>query len=200
MATNPRVPHQQRAIETKDKILEVAIRCFSELGYHGANTKVIAHAAGVSIGSLYSYYPDKQTILIEAARYYFERFGEIVDSRSELISKYFMDRRAIVTGAIQSLLEAHEGCEVFHDMIHGLAPSMPGIRALVDEHEARIVERVRATLATAGPRKDPSALEASSVVLAAAIQGAVDRIAKEDGERREMVESLVELVCRFAFG
>ena len=44
-------------------ILEASAHVFSEYGYEKASTNKIAKKAGVSIGSLYQYFPDKDAII-----------------------------------------------------------------------------------------------------------------------------------------
>jgi AcrR family transcriptional regulator len=56
-------PRQGRSINTVDAILEAAARLLERDGFAGFNTNVIAALAGVSTGSLYQYYPDKEAIL-----------------------------------------------------------------------------------------------------------------------------------------
>ncbi len=55
-------PVQQRAKITADAILEAAEKIMLEEGYEQANTNRIAEVAGVSIGSLYQYFQDKEAI------------------------------------------------------------------------------------------------------------------------------------------
>ena len=55
-------PIQQRAKVTADSILEAAEKIMITKGYEQANTNRIAEVAGVSIGSLYQYFPDKESI------------------------------------------------------------------------------------------------------------------------------------------
>ncbi len=55
-------PVQQRAKVTADSILEAAEKIMLTEGYERANTNRIAEVAGVSIGSLYQYFPDKEAI------------------------------------------------------------------------------------------------------------------------------------------
>jgi AcrR family transcriptional regulator len=57
-----RMPSQQRARATVDAILQAARSVFAERGYAGATTNHIANAAGVSVGSLYQYFPRKEAI------------------------------------------------------------------------------------------------------------------------------------------
>ncbi|WP_433170525.1 TetR/AcrR family transcriptional regulator [Actinoallomurus sp. CA-150999] len=60
-------PGQQRAIETRQRLLDAAARVFSQYGYAAGTTNRIAEAAGHSIGSLYQYFPNKDAILVELA-------------------------------------------------------------------------------------------------------------------------------------
>ena len=48
-----------------DAILQAAAEVFAELGYARATTNKIARRAGVSVGSLYQYFPTKDSLLLE---------------------------------------------------------------------------------------------------------------------------------------
>ncbi len=56
-------PRQQRSIQMVEAIEQAAAEVFAELGYAGATTNKIAERAGVSVGSLYQYFPDKDSLL-----------------------------------------------------------------------------------------------------------------------------------------
>jgi AcrR family transcriptional regulator len=56
---------QARSRFTVDAICQAAVQVFSDRGYDGATTDLIAERAGVSVGTLYQYFPNKQAILIE---------------------------------------------------------------------------------------------------------------------------------------
>ncbi|GGM74865.1 putative transcriptional regulator, TetR family protein [Lentzea pudingi] len=60
-----RKPRQVRAELTRDRILTAAAHVFSEHGYAAGTTNRIAERARVSIGSLYQYFPNKDSILAE---------------------------------------------------------------------------------------------------------------------------------------
>ncbi len=60
-------PLQQRSRLTVQAILEAAIQVFDEHGYAAGTTARIAQRAGVSIGSLYQYFPNKDSILTALA-------------------------------------------------------------------------------------------------------------------------------------
>ncbi|GAA5115495.1 helix-turn-helix domain-containing protein [Haloechinothrix salitolerans] len=66
MAGPRKTPSQQRSRFTYDTILEAAARVFDRDGL-AATTNRIAEVAGVSVGSLYQYFPNKHSILHELA-------------------------------------------------------------------------------------------------------------------------------------
>jgi len=57
-------PVQARSKKTVEIILDAAARVFAEKGFSGGTTNHIALRAGVSIGSLYQYFPNKDSILV----------------------------------------------------------------------------------------------------------------------------------------
>jgi AcrR family transcriptional regulator len=63
-----RSPKQARARATCEAILEAASQILERDGADGFNTNAVAERAGVSIGTLYQYFPDKTAILLAAAQ------------------------------------------------------------------------------------------------------------------------------------
>ncbi len=63
-----KTPKQARSHATVDAIVEAAAQVFERVGYASGSTNHIAERAGVSIGSLYQYFPNKDAILVELAR------------------------------------------------------------------------------------------------------------------------------------
>lgn len=72
-----RKPRQARSQERVNRILDVAEKLFVEEGYAATTTNAIATQAGVSIGSLYQFFPDKAAILQALAL----RYGELLHQR-----------------------------------------------------------------------------------------------------------------------
>src|SRR5579863_5651676 len=61
-------PTQRRARETVEVIFEAAARILERDGRAAFNTNAVAELAGVSVGTLYHYFPGKDAILIAMAR------------------------------------------------------------------------------------------------------------------------------------
>lgn len=101
---------QERSRETVAAILEAAAQVFERQGFRAATTEAIAERAGVSIGSLYQYWPDKAALAVALM----ERHGNACLER--------------LAPALQALADASVALE---PRVHAL------VRALVDVHHER---------------------------------------------------------------
>src|SRR5215472_5942955 len=63
-----RTPRQSRAQDTVQVILEATARILQREGRAALNTNYIAECAGISVGTLYQYFPNKEAILVTMAR------------------------------------------------------------------------------------------------------------------------------------
>ena len=68
----PADPKQARRKQTKEKIVQAAIKLFQERGYEKTTSNDISAAAGVSVGSFYVYFTDKRQLLLTI----FDRLGD----------------------------------------------------------------------------------------------------------------------------
>ncbi len=79
--TAPRkLPSQARSTELVGAILEAAIRVLEREGAQRFTTVRVAEQAGVSVGSLYQYFPNKQAILFRLQLDEWERTGAMLDA------------------------------------------------------------------------------------------------------------------------
>lgn len=82
--TTPRKrPRQNRSRATVDAILEATAQVLVEDGYDKTSTNRVAERAGVSIGSLYQYFPGKEALV-----------GELVDRYSGRVLELTLGRLA----------------------------------------------------------------------------------------------------------
>lgn len=63
-----RIPQRTGSRETVDVIFEATARILASDGRAGLNTNRIAEVAGISVGGLYGYFPNKNAILLAMAR------------------------------------------------------------------------------------------------------------------------------------
>lgn len=75
-------PLQSRSRATVEAVLSAAAHILEERGLSGFNTNVVAERAGVSIGSLYQYFPSKDSILVslleQSLTTFFEDFSQAI--------------------------------------------------------------------------------------------------------------------------
>jgi AcrR family transcriptional regulator len=115
-----RAPQQKRSIEKKEKIVEAAYRIFMEKGYFGTNTIDIAKEAGLSTGSVYSYFVDKKDILLVCLNRFGNNLTEEICVEIEGLSKG-EDIVTIVKNILHILAISHE-CQtrLYHDEVMSL--------------------------------------------------------------------------------
>jgi AcrR family transcriptional regulator len=99
-------PLQERSRQTVGAILHAATRVFSDLGYANTSTNHIAEQAGVSIGSLYQYFPSKDAILLALAEQHVENaFAAVLE---EVREKRAAPPRELLRALVDALLRAHQ--------------------------------------------------------------------------------------------
>jgi len=73
-----RKPSQQRSRETVDVVFEAAMRELQRGDPTTVNVNRVAETAGVSIGSIYQYFPSKETLLSSLIAHYMRRRFEAI--------------------------------------------------------------------------------------------------------------------------
>ncbi|MGA3090387.1 MAG: TetR/AcrR family transcriptional regulator [Terriglobales bacterium] len=100
-----RLPKQRRAHQTVEVILDAVVRVLKREGFHAITTNRVAEVAGVSIGSVYQYFPDKSAIY--AALH--QRHIEEID---RLFERKFVEHAAsplddLVAAVVEAMIDAH---------------------------------------------------------------------------------------------
>src|SRR5262245_35498734 len=81
--TKPRkIASQERSRATVDALVEATARILIREGFDKASTNRIAEVAGVSVGSLYQYFPSKEALVVAVAERHHQEIMQTV--RGEL--------------------------------------------------------------------------------------------------------------------
>ncbi len=130
---------QHRAVETRDRILDAAARVFSRHGYSAGTTNRIATEAGLSIGSLYQYFPNKDAILVELVRHHVdEGFHAVTTSLTSVDhadggNAEGPDRtRRLLAAAVDAAIANHVDDPALHQVLFEESPRPPEL--LVELH------------------------------------------------------------------
>ena len=73
-------PVQARSAATVDAILEACIQVLLRVGKEKLTTTLVAHRAGVSVGTLYQYFPNKRSLLQAVLRAHLTRVTEALEA------------------------------------------------------------------------------------------------------------------------
>jgi AcrR family transcriptional regulator len=82
-ASERRTPRQQRSRELVERVLDTAERLLADDAAASLSTTRIAKTAGVSVGSLYQYFPDTKAIVAALARRHMDGFEVLMESAVE---------------------------------------------------------------------------------------------------------------------
>ncbi len=79
-------PRQQRSKQMVQDILQAAAETFARLGYARTTTNRIAARAGVSVGSLYQYFPHKDSLLMRLLTGHHAEVHQVIDRALEQLA------------------------------------------------------------------------------------------------------------------
>jgi len=103
-----RRPRQARARETVTAILQAAIELAAEHGYDRVTTNAIADRAGVSIGSLYQYFPNKDAILVSLFEQHRREVRDVVESAMRRLEDPAIPFQQAMRSFFRDQLAAHD--------------------------------------------------------------------------------------------
>ena len=78
-STPRRQPKQRRSQETVEAVLQAVVKILKRDGVDAVNTNRIAEVAGVSVGSVYQYFPDKRAIFLALHDRHADEIGRVID-------------------------------------------------------------------------------------------------------------------------
>lgn len=120
-----RQPQQLRSRLTVEAVLEAVPRVVQRYGAQAVTTNRIAEIAGVSIGSLYQYFPDKRAIYTALH----ERHVEEVRKRIEQAQAERDSVRTFAHALVEGLADVHASSAQVHQLVAAALPdSSEGFR------------------------------------------------------------------------
>jgi AcrR family transcriptional regulator len=115
-----RRPKQRRARQTVDAVLDSVVRILKREGVDAVTTNRIAEVAGVSIGSVYQYFPDKRAIFVALHQRHVDQIDRIVEST--LVDHAASSLDDFVRAMIEAMVEAHTADPEIHELLMSQVP------------------------------------------------------------------------------
>ncbi|WP_280304437.1 TetR/AcrR family transcriptional regulator [Nocardia neocaledoniensis] len=142
MSDRPRkAPRQRRSRETVEVLLEAAAQVFAREGA-AATTNRIAERAGVSIGTLYQYFPNKQAMLRMLGERHVAEAGARLD---EVCARLRRDQPAFddtLRAILETVVDLHRERPALHALLHRVGTSLPGEIAAMRAFEDHLVAEI----------------------------------------------------------
>ena len=108
-------PAQKRSLETVNAILEATARVLKRDGYDRMSTNKVALAAGVSIGSLYQYFPSKEALAAALMERHVDAMRSLFEEEAQRLATAPLE--VAVRAVILRMIEAHEIDPVLHPIL-----------------------------------------------------------------------------------
>ena len=200
--TRPRKePRQERARVTVDAILSATARLLVKEGYDRASTNRIALAAGVSVGSLYQYFPSKEALV-----------AALIERHSADMVQYLEDRAAklppdtplrdVVREVVRAMIEAHRVDPKLHRVLMEQVPRVGALKRLTELDE-RALLLIRAYLETRRAEIRPKNLKLAAFLMATLVEAVSHGAVLMHPEYLvdvDLVEETTDVICRYLLG
>lgn len=197
-ATSRKAPRQARSQATVTAILEATIRILEREGLEALTTTRVAEIAGVSVGTLYQYFENRDAILDALQDREFERalalMGDVLSS-----ANLAQNPRETVRAVVRGLGALYASAPALHRVltVEGLKMVAP---ERVEAFDLRVVAIIRHFLSASGARVRRDNVEAASFVIFQAVRavmlaGLLERPPGVD--EKVLGDELTDLVLRY---
>jgi len=193
---NPRkIASQKRSRATVDALLEATARILIKDGYDRASTNKIAAVAGVSIGSLYQYFPSKEALVAAVAERHTQELLQV--GRDTLLEAAAKPIAVAAREIVRAGVDAHRVDPRLHRV---LAEEIPhtGHLAGINSVERHSFEHFRAYLGAHRDEIDVGDLDLAAFILVTALEALTHSLVlrRPDFLTDDKVEAFIDEVTR----
>ncbi|MFF7339331.1 TetR family transcriptional regulator [Streptomyces sp. NPDC008163] len=165
------------------QLLKAAADVFGATGYTAASTNAIAREAGVSPGTLYQFFPNKEAIAVELGDHLLTRWRETYGA-AFLADHLELPLDRMLDATLDPLIEFNCANPAFTVLMHG--SEIPGM--VTKDHDAvhvTMLGRVETILAGYLPDKPPAEVTRIATMIFHIFKSGLDVIMAHEGEERE---------------
>jgi AcrR family transcriptional regulator len=195
--TPRKTPRQERAKSTVDAILTAAAHILVEVGYERANVNDVARRAGVSIGSLYQYYPSKEALMGAVVRRHTDEMTAIFErAMPEMAS---LPLASAVREAVSRALAAFAYAPALRRVVVREAPKLAP-STLTPDWDAMIELAFCEFLKFHADRVRRKDIDVAARIVRVAVEAVASDFAVRDPEmlaEQHIVDEVVDLVARY---
>ena len=119
-----RRPTQRRAVETVEAVLDATVRLLKRGGTNGITTNRIAEVAGVSIGSLYQYFPNRGAIFNALHQRHIDQIDRMI--QNTVVEHAGASLKDLMRAIIEAMVQSHAGDPALPELLSREVPHRAG--------------------------------------------------------------------------
>lgn len=183
-----RAPQQRRSRERVEQILDATKKIIAEKGSARLKIIDIADVAGITVGSIYQYFPNKNAIVHALGEKYLDEFHSLVEERLSTQPRTSGEMADIIDGLVEDIYRMSLADPAIRDIWMGVAADKSLLemsRIDGERNVAALVDAARALVADAELERLPVSMLLMFQFADTAIRVALDR---PEAEGRTVVE------------
>jgi len=190
---------QKRSQATVEILLDATARVLTREGYDRASTNRIAAAAGVSVGSLYQYFPNKEALVATlVARHNREMLQLLRDALERVASR---DLATTMRELVRATVDAHLVDPALHRIFAEQVPRM-GQLAKIEALQREAFLLIRAYLEERRDEISVRDLDSATSICVTTVEALVhefviDRPEAPEVERERFIEEVTRLIVGY---
>jgi AcrR family transcriptional regulator len=119
-----RRPTQRRAVETVEAVLDATVRLLKRSGSGSITTNKIAELAGVSIGSLYQYFPNRGAIFQALHERHIDQIDRMI--QDIVVEHAGAPLKDLIRAIIEAMVKSHAVDPALHELLMKEVPHRAG--------------------------------------------------------------------------
>lgn len=195
-----KTPAQARAWATVNAILDAAAHIFAREGFAAFSTNRVAEKAGVSIGSLYQYFPNKGALIAALSKRHAE------DIEAALMAASADTGRTPLKQLVRRMIESNVAAHLIDPALHAaLSDHLPDQGALDWRRtfESRMRTRVRGVLEAYKRELRVKDLDLATYIVMRSVEACVHEACRQrpaDMQSGALTDAVSDLVLSYLWG
>lgn len=191
-----RKPLQDRSIARASQIMDVTAELMEKVGFNDLTTILIAKELGISVGSLYHYFPNKQSILRAIAKNWLQEWALLLDKIDALPLEQ-MSIESLVDTLLESFVALYREQRGILPLVQAMF-SVPELKDLDLEHDELVISRMSRVFTRVGLKKSKNELSRIARAYLEMTHALLLVVSAQHGLRsKRTLEDLRYLTCSF---
>ncbi|MBY0322006.1 MAG: TetR/AcrR family transcriptional regulator [Reyranella sp.] len=190
---------QERSRATVAALLDATARVLTREGYDRASTNRIAAVAGVSVGSLYQYFPNKEALVAALVARHNREILELAQGGLKEVAS--LDLAAAVRAMVRAAVDAHLVDPALHRIFAEQVPRM-GQLAKIEDLERETFLLVKSYLEARRDEISVSDLDTATSILVTTVEAlthqfVINKPDAIDADRDRFIDEVTRLILNY---